>query len=54
MPARSQAQRLDLPALLEFEAIAARLGLSVQTVQVQAARGLRRVAEDLRRRLKTP
>ncbi|MDI1319527.1 MAG: sigma-70 family RNA polymerase sigma factor, partial [bacterium] len=34
--------------------IAARLGLSEQTVQVQAARGLRRVAEDMRRRLKTP
>jgi RNA polymerase sigma-70 factor (ECF subfamily) len=34
--------------------IAARLGLSEQTVQVQAARGLRRVAEDLRHRLKTP
>ncbi|MBI2497705.1 MAG: RNA polymerase sigma factor [Opitutae bacterium] len=34
--------------------IAARLGLSEQTVQVQAARGLRRVAEDLRRRLKHP
>ena len=34
--------------------IAARLGLSEQTVQVQAARGLRRVAEDLHRRLRTP
>jgi RNA polymerase sigma factor (sigma-70 family) len=31
--------------------IAARLGLSEQTVQVQAARGLRRVAENLRARL---
>ncbi len=31
--------------------IAARLGLSEQTVQVQAARGLRRVAESLRARL---
>lgn len=31
--------------------IATRLGLSEQTVQVQAARGLRRVAESLRRRL---
>lgn len=31
--------------------IAARLGLSEQTVQVQAARGLRRVAENLRCRL---
>lgn len=34
--------------------IAARLGLSEQTVQVQAARGLRRVAESLRRRLSRP
>jgi len=34
--------------------IAARLGLSEQTVQVQAARGLRRVAESLRRSLKHP
>ncbi len=34
--------------------IASRLGLSEQTVQVQAARGLRRVAESLRRRLKHP
>lgn len=34
--------------------IAARLGLSEQTVQVQAARGLRRVAEQMRRRLNTP
>ena len=34
--------------------IAARLGLSEQTVQVQAARRLRRIAEDLRRSLKTP
>jgi RNA polymerase sigma factor (sigma-70 family) len=34
--------------------IAARLGLSEQTVQVQAARGLRRVAETLRRRLSRP
>jgi RNA polymerase sigma-70 factor (ECF subfamily) len=32
--------------------IAARLGLSEQTVQVQAARGLRRVAESLRARLR--
>jgi RNA polymerase sigma-70 factor (ECF subfamily) len=31
--------------------IAARLGLSEQTVQVQAARGLRRIAETLRRRV---
>ena len=31
--------------------IAARLGLSEQTVQVQAARGLRRVADSLRRQL---
>lgn len=34
--------------------IASRLGLSEQTVQVQAARGLRRVAESLRRTLKSP
>lgn len=34
--------------------IAARLGLSEQTVQVQAARGLRRISEELRRRLKAP
>jgi RNA polymerase sigma-70 factor (ECF subfamily) len=34
--------------------IAARLGLSEQTVQVQAARGLRRVAETLRRRVNRP
>jgi RNA polymerase sigma factor (sigma-70 family) len=34
--------------------IAARLGLSEQTVQVQAARGLRRVTESLRRSLKHP
>jgi RNA polymerase sigma factor (sigma-70 family) len=34
--------------------IAARLGLSEQTVQVQAARGLRRIAEELRHRLRAP
>jgi RNA polymerase sigma factor (sigma-70 family) len=34
--------------------IAARLGLSEQTVQVQAARGLRRIAERLRRRVNQP
>lgn len=34
--------------------IAARLGLSEQTVQVQAARGLKRVAKQLRRRLSKP
>jgi RNA polymerase sigma-70 factor (ECF subfamily) len=34
--------------------IAARLGLSEQTVQVQAARGLRRCEEHLRRRLSLP
>ena len=34
--------------------IAARLGLSEQTVQVQAARGLRRVADSLRRQLSQP
>lgn len=34
--------------------IAARLGLSEQTVQVQAARGLRRCEEYLRRRLNRP
>lgn len=34
--------------------IAARLGLSEQTVQVQAARGLRRVSATLQRRLKHP
>jgi len=33
--------------------IAARLGLSEQTVQVQAARGLQRVSQHLRRRLNT-
>jgi len=34
--------------------IAARLGLSEQTVQVQAARGLRRCAEFIHRRVKAP
>ncbi len=34
--------------------IASRLGLSEQTVQVQAARGLRRVAEHMQRALKSP
>ena len=34
--------------------IAARLGLSEQTVQVQASRGLRRVSEHMRLRLKSP